>query len=80
MLDHINLRVKRVLEGDLLSHRSHDLHASVNEGLRSQEMQASLRKLGADTKIMSPAEFSTFMLAEHRKWSEVARAASIKVE
>ncbi len=56
------------------------LNATVNEGLRSQEMQASLRKLGADTKVMSPAEFSAFMLAEQRKWSEVARAASIKVE
>jgi tripartite-type tricarboxylate transporter receptor subunit TctC len=56
------------------------LNTTVNEGLRSQEMQASLRKLGADTKIMSPAEFSAFMLEEQRKWSEVARAASIKVE
>jgi hypothetical protein len=29
---------------------------------------------------MSPAEFSAFMLAEKRKWSDVARAASIKME
>jgi len=43
-------------------------------------MRANLRKLGADTKILSPAEFSAFMLAEQRKWSDVARAASIKVE
>ena len=56
------------------------LNATVNEGLRSEEMRASLRKLGADTKILSPAEFSAFMLAEGRKWSDVARAASIKVE
>ena len=56
------------------------VNATVNEGLRSEEMRASLRRLGADTKILSPAEFSAFMLAEQRKWSEVARAASIKVE
>jgi tripartite-type tricarboxylate transporter receptor subunit TctC len=56
------------------------LNAIVNDGLRSEEMRANLRKLGADTKILSPAEFSAFMLAEQRKWSEVARAASIKVE
>jgi tripartite-type tricarboxylate transporter receptor subunit TctC len=56
------------------------LNATVNDGLRSEEMRASLRKLGADTKILSPAEFSAFMLAEQRKWSEVARAASIRVE
>src|SRR5262245_13868487 len=56
------------------------LNATVNDGLRSAEMRASLHKLGADTKIMSPAEFSAFMLTEQRKWSDVARAAAIKVE
>lgn len=56
------------------------LNATVNEGLRSNEMQASIRRLGAEPRIMSPAEFAAFMVAESRKWSEVARAASIKVD
>jgi tripartite-type tricarboxylate transporter receptor subunit TctC len=56
------------------------LSATINEGLRTAEMQASLRRLGAQPRIMSPAEFAAFMVAESRKWSEVARAASIKVE
>jgi len=56
------------------------LNTTINDGLRTDEMQASLRRLGAEPRIMSPAEFATFMVAESRKWSEVARAASIKVD
>ena len=56
------------------------LNATINDGLRSQEMQASIRRLGAEPQIVSPAEFAAFMLAESRKWSDVARAASIKVD
>jgi tripartite-type tricarboxylate transporter receptor subunit TctC len=56
------------------------LNTTINEGLHSDEMQASIRRLGAEPRIMAPAEFSAFMLAEQRKWSEVARAASIRVD
>jgi len=56
------------------------LSATINDGLRTNEMQASLRRLGAEPRIMSPAEFAAFMVAESRKWSEVALAASIKVD
>jgi tripartite-type tricarboxylate transporter receptor subunit TctC len=56
------------------------LNATINEALRSDEMQASIRRLGAEPHIMAPAEFAAFMLAEQRKWSDVARAASIKVD
>src|SRR5215467_2541353 len=56
------------------------LNATINDGLRSDEMQASIRRLGAEARIMAPAEFAAFMLAEQRKWSDVARAASIKVD
>jgi len=56
------------------------LNATINDGLRSDEMQASIRRLGAEAHIMAPAEFAAFMLAEQRKWSDVARAASIKVD
>jgi tripartite-type tricarboxylate transporter receptor subunit TctC len=56
------------------------LSATINDGLRTNEMQASLRRLGAKPRIMSPAEFAAFMVAESRKWSEVALAASIKVD
>jgi tripartite-type tricarboxylate transporter receptor subunit TctC len=56
------------------------LNATINGGLRSAEMQASIRRLGAEPHIMAPAEFAAFMLAEQHKWSDVARAASIKVD
>jgi len=56
------------------------LNTTINDALRSDEMQASIRRLGAEPHIMAPAEFAAFMLAEQRKWSDVARAASIKVD
>jgi len=56
------------------------LNSAINEGLRSAETQASIRRLGAEPRIMAPAEFSAFMVAEQRKWSEVARTASIRVD
>src|SRR5215470_10055710 len=56
------------------------LSTTINDGLRTDEMQASLRRLGAEPRIMTPAEFAAFMVAESRKWSGVAQAASIKVE
>jgi tripartite-type tricarboxylate transporter receptor subunit TctC len=56
------------------------LSVTINDSLRTEEMQASLRRLGAEPRIMAPAEFAAFMVAESRKWSEVARAASIKVD
>jgi tripartite-type tricarboxylate transporter receptor subunit TctC len=54
------------------------LNAVINEGLKSAEMQASLRKLGAEPKSASPQEFATFLTAEARKWASVAQAANVK--
>jgi tripartite-type tricarboxylate transporter receptor subunit TctC len=56
------------------------LNAVINEGLRSPEMQANLRRLGAEPQIGSPEEFAAFMMAESRKWASVAQAAGIKLE
>jgi tripartite-type tricarboxylate transporter receptor subunit TctC len=56
------------------------LSGVINEGLRSAEMQASLRKLGAEPQIASVQEFGGFLLAENQKWARVAKAADIKVE
>jgi tripartite-type tricarboxylate transporter receptor subunit TctC len=56
------------------------LNAVINEGLRSPEMQANLRRLGAEPQIGSPEEFAAFMMAESRKWAGVAQAAGIKLE
>jgi tripartite-type tricarboxylate transporter receptor subunit TctC len=56
------------------------LNAVINEALQSSEMQASLRRLGAEPKTLSPEEFAAFLVSESRKWAGVAQAAGIKLE
>jgi tripartite-type tricarboxylate transporter receptor subunit TctC len=56
------------------------LNAAVNDGLRTPEMQASIRNLGAVSAPGSPAEFDAFIAAEERKWSAVAKAAKVRVD
>jgi tripartite-type tricarboxylate transporter receptor subunit TctC len=56
------------------------LNAVINEGLRTSEMQASIRNLGAVPTPVSPAEFGAFIAAEERKWSDVAKAANVHVD
>jgi tripartite-type tricarboxylate transporter receptor subunit TctC len=56
------------------------LNAVINEALQSPEMQASLRRLGAEPKTLSPEEFAAFLVSESRKWADVAQAAGIKLE
>jgi tripartite-type tricarboxylate transporter receptor subunit TctC len=56
------------------------LNVVINEGLKSVEMQSSLRRLGAEPKSSSPQEFAMFLTAEARKWAAVAKAANIKTD
>jgi tripartite-type tricarboxylate transporter receptor subunit TctC len=54
------------------------LNSAVNAGLESADAQASLHKLGVETRAISPADFKTFMAAETRKWAQVVSQAGIK--
>jgi tripartite-type tricarboxylate transporter receptor subunit TctC len=56
------------------------LNAIINEGLRTGEMQASIRNLGAVPTPGSAAEFNAFIAAEGRKWSAVAKAARLQID
>jgi tripartite-type tricarboxylate transporter receptor subunit TctC len=56
------------------------LNAIINEGLRTREMQASIRNLGAVSDPVSPAQFGAFIAAERRKWSMVAKDASVHID
>jgi tripartite-type tricarboxylate transporter receptor subunit TctC len=56
------------------------LNTTINEILKTPELNASLVKLSARPKIGSPQDFAAFMAAERRKWTEIANAAGIKVE
>jgi len=56
------------------------LNAAINEIVGSTEMQATLDKISAKPKLGSPQEFAAFMAVQTRKWSEIVKAADIKVE
>src|ERR1700704_1237499 len=56
------------------------LNAVINEALRTEAVQAALKKLGADPTIESPEEFTGFIAAEMRKWTEIAAIAGIKAD
>ena len=56
------------------------LNATINDGLRSPEMQASINRLGAVANPISAAEFGAFIATEERKWAAAAKAANVHLD
>jgi len=56
------------------------LNAVINDALRTEAVQAALKKLGAEPTIESPEEFTRFIATEMRKWTEIAAIAGIKAD
>jgi tripartite-type tricarboxylate transporter receptor subunit TctC len=56
------------------------LNAAINDGMQAADIQGRLLALGAVSKPNTPAEFAAFMASEHRKWSELAASAHIKLD
>jgi tripartite-type tricarboxylate transporter receptor subunit TctC len=54
------------------------LNTEINESLRSPEVKTALEKLGLETKVTTPQEFSVFLAAEMLKWPPLLRAAGLK--
>ena len=54
------------------------LNAAMNEGLKTDEVRASLAKLGIDPRISTVAEFSALIAEEAQRWAEVVRVTGIK--
>jgi len=54
------------------------LNIEINESLKSPEVMIAVQKLGLDTKVTTPQEFSVFLAAEMRKWPPLLRAAGLK--
>jgi tripartite-type tricarboxylate transporter receptor subunit TctC len=55
------------------------LNAAFRKALAAPETKARLDKLGAESKIGSPQEFGAMLKKERAQWTEVAKAAHIKV-
>ena len=56
------------------------LNASINEFLRSPEVEASLANFNAKPKIGSPQDFAKFWRTETEKWTNVITSAGIKAD
>jgi tripartite-type tricarboxylate transporter receptor subunit TctC len=49
------------------------LNAAVNAGLADPELKAKIKKLGAETMPMTPAQFGKFLADETAKWAKVVK-------
>lgn len=56
------------------------LHTEVAKIMRAEEMKAKFADLGANAIGSTPDELAAFLRSEMKKWAEVVKAASIKVE
>jgi tripartite-type tricarboxylate transporter receptor subunit TctC len=56
------------------------INADVNEALRQPELQDRLKKLSAETFGGSAETAAKYMRAEVERWSEVIKAADIKLQ
>jgi tripartite-type tricarboxylate transporter receptor subunit TctC len=56
------------------------LNAAMNEGMQAPDIQAKITALGTEAKPGSPADFAAFIAAQHRKWTEVGKAAGVKID
>jgi tripartite-type tricarboxylate transporter receptor subunit TctC len=56
------------------------LNAAINETLASDEMKASMSKLGFDAKIGSPQDFAQFIAEETPRWTEIVKQTGVKAQ
>jgi tripartite-type tricarboxylate transporter receptor subunit TctC len=56
------------------------LNVTINEILKSPELEASLAKINAKPKVGSPEDFAMFMAAETQKWTKVINSAGIRAD
>jgi tripartite-type tricarboxylate transporter receptor subunit TctC len=56
------------------------LNGAINDGLKSEALQTSLKRLGAEATIETPEKFQAFISVETRKWTEIANTANIRVD
>ena len=56
------------------------LNAAINDGLRSDDLQAMLAKFGSSPRIETPQAFTAFIAGEKQKWSEVAKKAGVSLD
>jgi tripartite-type tricarboxylate transporter receptor subunit TctC len=56
------------------------LNAAINDGLRSADMQVTLKRLGAEARGGTSQEFAAFLASEVQRWAAIIAATRIKPE
>jgi len=56
------------------------INGALNEGLKSPELQASIGKLGLQTKSMTPREFADKLAGEARDWEAAVTESGVKID
>jgi tripartite-type tricarboxylate transporter receptor subunit TctC len=56
------------------------IKGALNEGLKSPELQASIAKLGLQTKSMTPREFADKLAVEARDWEAAVTESGVKID
>ena len=56
------------------------LNQAINKALANPEVIASMKNLGAEIAVTTPAEFAAFLSADVARWSRVIKAANIRDE
>lgn len=56
------------------------LNQAINKALANPEVIASMKNLGAEIAVTTPAEFQAFLKSDVERWSRVIKAANIKDE
>jgi tripartite-type tricarboxylate transporter receptor subunit TctC len=56
------------------------LNRAINDSLGSEQMQATLKKIGFQSNIGTPQDLAAFIAGEMARWAEVAKIAHVKIE
>jgi tripartite-type tricarboxylate transporter receptor subunit TctC len=56
------------------------INAALNDGLQTSELQASIAKLGLQTRSMTPQEFSTKLADEARDWEAAVKESGVSAD
>jgi tripartite-type tricarboxylate transporter receptor subunit TctC len=56
------------------------LNKNINAALADPKLKARLADLGAETVLMTPAEFQKFVIDDTEKWGKVVKCAGIKAD
>jgi len=56
------------------------LNSVINDGLKSEQFQTSLKRLGAQPSPETAEQFQALIAGETKKWNEIADRANIKID